>query len=746
MDLVKEYLASNVNMPPYFCFVGDSAYLELKNDLSALGLSFVHTSGYCKGEDKLPDTDALLEYLLAAHSNVQGKKLVVLGLGEHLALQGKKEAARLLSQLKYLNIGEAKIVLLLRGLAPHVYELKADPRFDQRRFCEIKPADCDLSFIQAVPSVGISALPGFQALLAALESGACGTLAVNSYVNLSQSLFTVRKIASAYEGLTRTATKFHLSRSCGNDTQWAQLLAELNQSGGSLDTVLERHGHGSGLEDNVYVRITGLAYQNWLYFIALKYKAAGLTNGYLRYALEKTNCFEECKTNILNAIIDIPHTDKKYPVFYMERKLLLEKFPESDIAAFVVENRRDISESVYKLTDTTRAEREEIIAWVSQHGMIPWIDDIYPALSAYMKKYYFRCPSLAELLTEYFHSYKLQKLSNQLELAFLAQVEELAQGARKYNLLPTRDVLLEQFSQEDTFLLWLDAFGVEYLAFIEELVRRQGLSVSVQIARAELPTITSINRGFFDLWQGRKEKNSELDETKHADAGGYNFTSNELPIHLAKELDIVAAIINRAATELALRRCKRFLIVSDHGASRLAVLRRKEERYETDTKGEHSGRCCKLFQPYDLPFAAEENGYLVLADYGRFKGSRAANVEVHGGATLEEVVVPIIELKLKSDDTVVRLVKESVIVDFRTGTAIQLFFSAPAKDVSIVLNGKRYAAAQTDAYHYDVRLPDTKRAGEYPAEVYAGDDLIGKVLIQAQGKSGKINDDFDDLF
>ena len=42
-------------------------------------------------------------------------------------------------------------------------------------------------------------------------------------------------------------------------------------------------------------------------------------------------------------------------------------------------------------------------------------------------------------------------------------------------------------------------------------------------------------------------------------------------------------------------------------------------------------------------------------------------------------------------------------------------------------------------------LPDTKRAGNYPADVYMGDDLIGNIVIKAQGKSGKVND-FDDLF
>lgn len=50
----------------------------------------------------------------------------------------------------------------------------------------------------------------------------------------------------------------------------------------------------------------------------------------------------------------------------------------------------------------------------------------------------------------------------------------------------------------------------------------------------------------------------------------------------------------------------------------------------------------------------------MLTDYGRFKGSRAANVEVHGGATLEETVVPLIEFTLKSGaDTEIRLINSN---------------------------------------------------------------------------------------
>lgn len=92
----------------------------------------------------------------------------------------------------------------------------------------------------------------------------------------------------------------------------------------------------------------------------------------------------------------------------------------------------------------------------------------------------------------------------------------------------------------------------------------------------------------------------------------------------------------------------------------MAVLSQHEEKYFTDTKGEHSGRCCKYFDDYDIDNSISENGYIVLTDYGRFKGSRAANVEVHGGATLEETVVPLIEFTLKSGaDTEIRLINSN---------------------------------------------------------------------------------------
>jgi len=746
INSVKKYLTST-DKKPFFLFISDLKYRIVLNELSAMGLKVVPMSSFCEYDDKLPDFDRLLTYIDAADINAKGKNLVVTGLGELLALQGCNKATHALSRLKDFNIGGAKVVLLLRGLNTLIGKYKADPRFDNRRFNVVDNADCDLSFILATSTVEFSALSGFKAMLTELENGRCGRVAVKTVINLDNSIFTIHEIKTAYEGIKFLIRNFGLERSCGSEAKWIELLSELNHSNGSLDMVFEKYDFGNNLESNFYNRIAGSEYRSWLYFICLKCSANTMHNGYLRYVLDITSRFEDFVTNVLNSIINISHTDKLFQKFYQERKDLVKEFPESDIANFVVNNRKVMSDSIYKLTDNTMTECEEIIAWVSKNDLVPEIANIYPVLADYLRKYIFKSTESADLLSKYFESYKRQKMSNCIEPAFLDKVQELALS-RRFNRLPTRNEILNSMDKKDTFLYWLDALGVEYLGLIEALVQKRGLSVRINIARAELPTITKYNRDFFDAWQGtNKQKNDDLDDVKHKDKGGFNFTSNELPIHIAKELNIIVKMIDKASTELALRHCKRFLIVSDHGASRLAVLRRKEEKYDTDTTGEHSGRCCKLFQPYNLPFATEENGYIVLADYGRFKGSRAANVEVHGGASLEEVVVPVIELSLKDESITVKLVDETVTVDYRNGTEIKLFFNSQLlRNVFVVLKGNSYSAAKIDSNHYSVKIPDIKRAGNYSADVYTSDNLIGKITIKAQGKSGKVNDTFDNLF
>lgn len=70
-------------------------------------------------------------------------------------------------------------------------------------------------------------------------------------------------------------------------------------------------------------------------------------------------------------------------------------------------------------------------------------------------------------------------------------------------------------------------------------------------------------------------------------------------------------------------------MISDHGVSRLAVINNQELSYKMAESGKHSGRCCPKSETDTQPeCATESDNYWVLANYGRFKGSRKGDVEV----------------------------------------------------------------------------------------------------------------------
>ena len=151
----------------------------------------------------------------------------------------------------------------------------------------------------------------------------------------------------------------------------------------------------------------------------------------------------------------------------------------------------------------------------------------------------------------------------------------------------------------------------------------------------------------------------------------------------------------------------------------------------------------------NVPLKVEENNYIVLSDYGRFRKSRAANVEVHGGATLEEVVVPIITLTLKKNAGIrLKIIQpEKIQLDRRKGVTLHLYIpDTNSGNVSIMLNDKRYVGTSDDGKHFTFALSDIKRAKDYTAEVYDAEDLIDTIMFTVKGKTATVNGDFDSLF
>ena len=752
-EAVKSYLA-NAKGVPFFYAVGDENYNQILSELKQNSVIVDRISDFCPKDDKFPDIDDVIDYFRTLDTDYRQNKHALIGLGEYLALRGSAFAEKILRRLDKTTLGTARVVLLLRCVTQQVNALQLDDNriVEQNRLYIEENAvssvtvTCTSYFSQKDVAIGV------KKLLHDLEDGLSRNIHAISALDFSQSLVPVSYIKTPFEAIQHVIPGVELTDSMGTTAQWEQFYQELLRCNGSLDKLFSRYDCADDFEEDIYEKCAGLEFKNWVFYISLKQNYDRIQNDYLAYVVANTDCYEDLRINLLTGIVHIPRSDGRFHNLYTERKKLVKGFPESEIAAFIRENQIDPMESIYRYTDNTKMEREAIISWVAQHGYIAEIEIIYPALAQYLGEYVFDCGGLSDELTKYFKQYRLMKVTNQITPEFLAQVEQNAQKL-PYTHLETRDsAILRIPDKKDAFLYWIDALGVEYLSYIAILAKKKGLSIHVDIAYVELPTITSINKGFFEKWAGsKKEKEPRLDEIKHKEEGGYFYRPGQAPVHLASELEVIRKSIDRAATELAMHTCKSFVIASDHGASRLAVIHHQEEKYDTDTKGEHSGRCCKEFADADLPQAICENGYLVLADYGRFKNSRAANVEVHGGASLEEVIVPIITLSLKKQcDLIIELLNaDEVYCDRRLGTTIQLYISDAdsTQSISVVIDEKRYAAKGSDKTHYEVNLYDMRRAKKnVSAAIYDGDDLIGTVHFDIKGKMATVSNDFDDLF
>lgn len=742
---IKNYFSSNC-FKPFMAYIDDDNYLSVKNQIeSQCGVSIIRLSDCCNGNDKKPDLDLLREKLRELDVDVSSNNCILLGLGEYLLLEGTLKAKKILNELICFNLGTARVACLIRGFKNELTELlKNDIRLE-RQISVKNNGSTDISMTISSIAMDKDSYNGIKSILRKFEDDGETNISAASTLNFSNSLINISYLHNHCEAI---AQKYNLKFDdiLYTDEYMKQLWSEL-ENHKSIKNIFNKYFFEIDLDEEFYNKISVDNYQNWLYFIYLK-QNNNIKNSYLKMVIAKSKNITELKANILISISNISYKDLNFEKLYTERKKLIKYYSEEELGLFISDNRKYTEESIYKLTDTTQVEKQDIIAYICKHGVPDKLDMIYKDLYLYLKEYHFLNSSIKQQLTEYFIDYKKEKLNNCLSKNFNNKVEQYALS-KDYNILPSRNELIIKEETKGAFLCWVDALGVEYLSYISEIAKKKGLMCSIKIGRSDLPTITSINRGFYDSWNSHtRRKVSKIDELKHHESGGYRYgPSNLYPIHLAEELEEIKSIIEDAAIELSLHNYEKYVITSDHGASRLAVLARKEENYETDTKGEHSGRCCKIFEGYNLPFASEENGYIVLADYGRFKGSRASNVEVHGGATFEEVVVPVISLTLKDQLAEFELVKGRVTVDRKTGIKVTLFSKIKIQeDVFVEYSGEKYLGNKKDDNHWEFNVSNIKKAGEFSINVYIENSLMKTFTLQTVGKMALMNDDFDDLF
>ena len=560
------------------------------------------------------------------------------------------------------------------------------------------------------------------------------------------AVYSVTAFEGIYEVLT---TKYSdiagaTEKAYGTDVQWSWLASKMSGKSSFSALVCDEFGATANLSAHLS-DVWGSADKKmqWLLWLSLKY-------------CDHVDSFE------MHAYLDFADVDISHPEFeryYTERKRLLEQLPEnlSLIKKYCDKLGRHQKDEVFYLTDSSAQEKYEFVRCLSLYDFTP--EEIFRAtrsmsksLHLYMQDFVFDAVNtkLPESdsrfrgdLTTYFRDYKLQKLTNRIFPEFLKRVNAYAQSPRPYNKLQPRSSIISHMDKKKVQCFFFDALGVEYLAFIMAKCEEYGLVSEVAIGRCELPSITAKNKEFLQYFADEDwRKIDVLDEIKHH-SQVYDYRKCEYPLHLFEELDVIDEQLRMIQSMLVQGMLEKALIVADHGASRLAVRYGHElnSSIELEESGEHSGRCCPAAEDPNLSFVAYEDGFAVLANYERFKGGRRANVEVHGGASLEEVVVPIITLTKRPDNIELCFVNPVIALKPRVTPELVLYSNVPLSKPRLLIDGDFYDGEfVADKKHARFEIPKIKRKGNYSAEVYDGEkNMSVKLEFKVQKQTREVD-------
>lgn len=483
--------------------------------------------------------------------------------------------------------------------------------------------------------------------------------------------------------------------------------------------------------------------KHWLYWLAMK--SYGTTNNYLKRVLENSKNESDLEEHIYLDLADEDIVNQNFEKMYIERRKLLERIPEQLplIARYCEKLGKHERNAVYYLTDRSETEEFEFIRCLciyeyTEEELYSAAKHFSPALDLYLRKFSFDGVNtkvsdsdiaLRNILTQYFQEYKVQKITNRIHPSFENTINKFA-IERPYNKLRPRSSIISQLDKENAELFFFDALGVEYLSFIKAKCEEYGLIVEMSIGHCELPSITEKNKEFIQYFGGKYRKIDELDELKHH-SQIYDYEKIKEPIHIFRELEIIDEELRRIQSLLVQETITKAIIVSDHGASRLAVIYGHENSspLELDEKAQHSGRCCPAEDNPNIPYAAYEDGFAILANYERFRGGRKANVEVHGGATLEEIVVPVITLSRKPANIEYCFTDPIIILKQKDVATLTLYCNVPMNKPRIFV-GKTFYDGEfvADQKHAKFVMPELKRSREYIAEIYDGDTSLSVSL------------------
>ena len=483
------------------------------------------------------------------------------------------------------------------------------------------------------------------------------------------------------------------------------------------------------------------SFDRWL--ISLYYRSTNAT-GYIRSVLDICQSLSNAELfgNIATHILEINATDadinerREALMVATAHDIKITEFAEkklnAKLSAMLCGTQEDRYAAVRYMTAFTRSERETIVkAYGSGQLSRQELERIYPQLFHYVAPLSIGLPSSNQWIAQYFDAYRQAKTGNNADkvLGLLHEKNETPSAfAAWHDNFKTVKTVLHNRPDIDVYY-WIDGLGVDWVPFIASIIERykqENVYLNeVHVATAILPTTTSVNKPQLEslLPEGVKlNKVGDLDSFAHIHTGQY-------PSYILDELEIVEDAINKVLKEY---NGKKIAFISDHGLTYTAQYGAGLSLAGVDS--DHEGR--KAVKTNGT--AVADNKYLILDDNKTLCSLTEASLSsktpsghgAHGGATPEEVLVPIIIVsphKNASNFTV--NIKNDEVDSTNPVLTFEIRGLSSVDVPTLRYNGAVYALANTGGDNYtSERLALTDTANT--ATILINGELFGNFTIK----------------
>lgn len=722
--LVKDSKQVSLNPVRFISVDSLSMWIEVKKILLSISDESLPLSKFCEAKDTTPNIRRMLSTIKKSDHS-----LFITPLSEYLRIipEIAEETIRKIIKSDYQNNenGKARLYFLMYRIKSVLHTIPVDDPRTQGTILYLdtnEESDYKLTIVQKNLNVTLpgNTISGFKSYLEYWEANPDKPLILHTdnAIHFEKNHFfdDVRVIVTSFDLVKEQYDlPSGIQEELGTSEQWNELVKTIIEDQGfeqACCSLLSINKYSAQLFErwNSYSE-----FQKWILWI---WSRVQNKKSYIVSCAKSSETAKDFANTIYNHIIGFVNTDN-YADVYNERKQILQAMntspPESFLAAI---SELDSLSSLACLTDLTDIERKaifEIIAGIrfeSRSGAHLLLKTVYPKLFYYLNND--DMPNSAGMLpkfSNYFQEYKWLKATDTISASFLEDVKKFAleKGASVF-AMPTRNSLITENYDENTSILFVDGMGIEYVDYLTNLfsdLNSLDFDVRFDAGYCTLPSITEINKDFMNGRNTVEPPIRDLDELKHA--------NNTHPESLIKQLHILDEIKDKVLGALT-GNATRIIVTADHGTSRLAVKVRGTDFDNALPKPEgisiyKYGRFCEEgLDESRFPTAININDRLIFADYSRFIQSGAPIDEIHGGASLEEWIVPVVIVekvdKSRKEELIISPDKSRYKPALGSKT-INVAFSISGKkrdSVKVNIKGSRINCSYSDGmYHFDYK-------------------------------------------